>query len=159
MESSGSIERIASLYRLRLKRDCCGDWTVAGKYGHIFVIAPGRLGIVLESQSTDERFDYTLRSRKRRAIAASFVLRQEGDFESILSFDQSDELQARFAVRLIQARRIRKAVLPSDAQLQLRALFSSRARSKRARLDPKNDRSQLIGGDPREPERRLANRL
>jgi hypothetical protein len=146
MESPISIGRFAERHQVRLKRDGYGDWTVGGKYGDIFVDASYRFGIVFESRSNDERFDYTLRSRKRRAIAAGFVLHQEGDFEAILSFDHGNELQVCLSIRLIQAKRIRKAVRPSDAQVQSRALFSSKARSKRPRLDQRNDALQVIVG-------------
>jgi hypothetical protein len=52
-----------------------------------------------------------------------------------LLFDPADPKQARLAVRLIQAKKIRQASRPTDAQLRARALFSSKARSKRPCFD------------------------
>jgi hypothetical protein len=43
--------------------------------------------------------------------------------------------QAQLAIRLIEAKKIRKTAEPSDAQLRSRALFSSRARSRRLCFD------------------------
>jgi hypothetical protein len=118
-------------YWLRVKRDDCGDPIIRGKLGHLYEYSAGRIGIVLEAPSKSAALDATLRSRKRRAIAAGFNLRQEGDSEAILLFDPADTKQARLAIQLIHAKKIKKAPRPTDAQLRARALFSSKARSKR----------------------------
>jgi hypothetical protein len=117
-------------YRLRVTRDHCGYPIIRGKFGHIYEHGSGIFGIVLEAATTDIRYDTTLRSRKRRAVVGGFVLHQEGDCEAILLFDPSDSDQAQLAIRLIEAKKIRKAARPTDAQLRSRTLFSSRARSR-----------------------------
>ncbi|HUJ31781.1 MAG TPA: hypothetical protein VLY23_10920 [Candidatus Acidoferrum sp.] len=121
----------AGRYRLRIKRDACGDLIAPGKFGHLYEHDAGRFGIVLEAPADTARLDRTLRARKLRAIAAGFLLHQEGDCEAILLFDPADVKQVGLAIRLIQAKKIRKLPQPTDAQLRARALFSSKARSRR----------------------------
>jgi hypothetical protein len=122
-------------YRLPVTRDHCNHPIIRGKFGHIHEHGSGLLGIVLEAAANNDRFDTTLRSRKRRAMAAGFVLHQEGDCEAILLFDPADLDQAQLAIRLIEAKKIRKAAKPTDAQLRARALFSSKARPGGPRSD------------------------
>jgi hypothetical protein len=86
-----------------VKRDACGASIIRGKFGHLYEHDAGRFGIVLEAPANSEVLDATLRSRKRRAIAAGFVLRQEGDSEATLLFDPTDMKQARLAIQLEKA--------------------------------------------------------
>ena len=125
----------ANANRLRIKTDACGDSFVPGKLGHLYEHDAHRFGIVLEAGACGASLNTTLRARKRRAIAAGFGLHQEGDCEAILLFDPTDVIQARLATRLIDAKKIRKAARPTDAQLRSRALFSSRSRSRRPCFD------------------------
>ena len=135
MGSPSALVEFAQQYGLRVTRDKCGDAVVRGKLGHLYEHDANRFGMVLEASTNGPHFDNTLRSRKRRAITSGSILHQEGDFESILLFDPTDERQAELATRLIKAKKIRTAPQASDAQLQVRALFSSRARSKRSCFD------------------------
>jgi hypothetical protein len=143
MESPTTLAGFAEQYRLRVKHDDCGDPIIRGKFGHLYEHCADRLGIVLEAPADSTLLPNTLRSRKRRAIAAGFLLHQGGDCESILLFDPTDVKQARLAIRLIQAKKIRQAAQPSDAQLRARALFSSKARSRRPCFD--QDTSAVLG--------------
>jgi hypothetical protein len=139
MESPTTLAGFAEQHRLRVKRDECGDLVIRGKFGHLYELDAGRFGIVLEAPADNARSDKALRARKRRAIAAGFPLRQEGDFEGILLFDPGDPKQTGLAVRLIHAKKIRQAAPPTDAQLRVRALFSSRARPRRPCFDQKTN--------------------
>jgi len=130
-----TLLEFARQYRLRLNRDECHDAVVRGKFGHLYEHDTSRFGVVFEAPANGRRFDNKLRFRKRRAITSGFSLLQEGDFEAILLFDPTDANQARIAIRLIQAMKIKRAPRPSDAQLRARALFSARARSKRPSFD------------------------
>jgi hypothetical protein len=135
MGSPTTLAEYGEKYRIRMKRDECGDSIVGGRFGHLYEQYAGRFGIVLELPADGTRLDNTLRSRKRRALAAGFVLHQEGECEAILLFDPSDRKQAALAIRLIQAKKIRKAPRPTDAQRRARALFSFKARSRRPCFD------------------------
>ena len=144
-----TLARFAECYRLRVRRDECGDTIVRGKLGHLYEHDAGRFGIVLEAPSDDARSDKTLRARRRRAIAAGFLVHQEGEFEALLLFDPGDGKQALLAVLLIQAKKIRQAAQASDAQLRARALFSSKARSRRACID--QNTNAIVGQGRCEP--------
>jgi hypothetical protein len=135
MGSQRTLAKYGEQYRVRVKRDECGDSIVCGRFGHLYEHDANQLGIVLDASPDNLRSDSTLRARRRRAIAAGFIVHQEGDCEAILLFDPSDLDQAHLAVRLIQAKRIRKTARPTDAQLRARALFSSQARSGRPCLE------------------------
>jgi hypothetical protein len=135
MGSSKTLAEFAQQYGLRVTRDRCRDAVVRGKFGHMYEHDTMRFGMVFEASANGRRFDNSLRSRKRRAIASGFILYQEGDFESILLFDPTDKRQAELSTRLIKAQKIKIAPQPSDAQLRVRALFSSKARSKRPCFD------------------------
>ena len=152
MESLTTLAGFAENYRIRVKRDDCGDPIIRGKLGHLYEHDIDSFGIVLESPTEHGRLDNTLRARKRRAIAAGFLVHQEGDSEAILLFDPGDSKQARLAIQLIHTKKIRQAAPPTDAQLRVRALFSSKARSRRpcfdqntdAAIDNEGDTPQLI---------------
>jgi hypothetical protein len=131
VKPSHTFRRFVECYRLRVRLDECRDAIVPGKLGHAYEHDTRWLGVVLEAPAHNARSDKTLRARKRRAVAAGFVLHQEGDVEAILLFDPGDAKQARLAVRLVEAKKIRQTVQPTDAQLRARALFSFKARSKR----------------------------
>jgi hypothetical protein len=148
MGSRNTLKGFAEQHRLRMNSDECHDAMVRGKVGHLFAHDAGWFGIVLEAPANSTFLDNTLRSRKRRAIAAGLLLRQEGDFEAILLFEPTDAKQARLAIRLIQAKKIKKAPPPTDAQLRVRALFSSKARSKRPCFDQNADAAVGQGGNP-----------
>jgi hypothetical protein len=135
MGSSTTLAGFAQQHPFRGKLDACHDAIVPGKLGHLCQHDAARFGIVLEAPADSTRLDNTLRSRKRRAIAAGFLLNQDGDFEGILLFDPADTKQARLAIRLVQAKKIRRAAQPTDGQLRARALFSSKARSRRSCFD------------------------
>ena len=127
-----SAEEFCERYRLRLKRDACGDRIFPGKFGHLYEHAPGVFGLVLEALADSTRLDRTLRNRKRKALAAGFTLHQEGDAEAILLFDPADSKQARLAIRLVGAKSKRVA---SATQLEaLRTATEARriARNHRA---------------------------
>jgi hypothetical protein len=109
-----TISEYAEKYRLRMKRDRCGDLIVPGKLGHLYEHGSGRFGMVLEASADSRRLDNVLRSRKRRALAGGFAIRQEGDSESIVLFDPAEQKQARLALRLVGAKSKRRA---SPAQL------------------------------------------
>jgi hypothetical protein len=131
-----TLVEIAQQQSVRLKRDKCHEEVVHGKLGLLYDHDASRFGMVFEASAKSRRFGNTLRFRKRRAIASRFSLHQEGHFEAILLFDPSDAKQARLAIRLIQAKKIKHAPRPSDTQLRARALFSFRARSKRQSFGP-----------------------
>jgi hypothetical protein len=133
-------------YRVRVNRDECGDSIVRGKFGYIYEHDAQLLGIAFVAPPDKLRLDRTLRARRHRAVAAGFILHQEGDCEAILLFDPSDRKQALLASQLIHVNKIRKAAKPTDAQLRARALFSRQARSGRPCLEQNTSASSEARG-------------
>lgn len=111
-----TIEEFASLYRLRRRKDSCGEQIIPGKLGHIFDHGAGKFGIVLEDTSSGPSRARVLLSRRRAALKAGFSLTQQGDCESVLLFDPFDTAQARKAIRLVRARK-KRLVQSSPASL------------------------------------------
>ena len=96
--------------RLRVRRDECGDVVVVGKLGQLYQHDDGLVGLLLISPNGDDpKLDCTLRSRKRKALAEGLKLHQEGDYESTFLFDSEDKQHTQLAIRLIGARRKRRA--------------------------------------------------
>ena len=111
----GGLADFVEQYRVRVKRDDCGEPIVPGKVGRLYEHDASRFGVVLEVPPDDARSDKTLRARRRRAIATGFVVHQEGEFEALLLFDPGDGKQAALDVRLIRAKKIRQAARATDA--------------------------------------------
>jgi hypothetical protein len=97
MNSPHALQQFAEQHRVRLNRDNCSDAIVRGKLGHLYAHDASRFGIVLEPPANTARLDNRLRSRKRGAITAGFLLHQEEEFEAILLFDPSDSNHAALA--------------------------------------------------------------
>jgi hypothetical protein len=135
------MREFTSSYRLRLKRDRCGDPIIRGKLGHLYEHDLGRFGLVLEAPAGSTRLDRTLRARKHKALAAGFTLHQEGDAEAILLFNPEDHEQAQLAPRLVGAKRRRVA---SEAQL---AVLSRAREASRIAQNPAQRASSRQNGD------------
>ena len=148
MSSPHTLHKFVEHHRLRLTRDECHDAIVRGKLGHLYEHDADRFGIVLQAPTNSAALDATLRSRKRRAIAAGFILSQEGESEAILLFDPADTKQARLSIRLIHAKKIKIAPQPTDAQLRARALFLSKVRSNRPCIRQNTDAEGDKGDEP-----------
>lgn len=124
-------------YRLRVRRDACGDSMIPGKFGHLYEHAVEEFGLVLEDpvrrpvrpgMTATERLPLWLPSRarallarRRKALAAGFVAHQIGEAEAILLFNPSDFHQARLAIRVVGAKTRRRA-----SPEQLKALKTAR---------------------------------
>jgi hypothetical protein len=117
----------ANRYRLRIRRDACGDAITPGRFGHLYEHGAGLLGLVLEDARNGQSRCRSLLARRRKALAAGFRLHQAGDAEAILLFELSNPAQEKLAIRLVGAKRRR---IPSPAQLETlrRAREASRFR-------------------------------
>jgi hypothetical protein len=105
----------ARRYRLRTKRDSCGNPIAPGKFGHLYEHAAGLLGFVLEEPSNGKSIARSLLARRRKALAAGFRLHQAGEVETILLFEVGNLLEEKLAIGLVGAKRRR---VPSPAQLE-----------------------------------------
>jgi hypothetical protein len=112
---SPTLARFAEPYRLRLKRDNCGESIINGKFGHLYEHAAGLLGLVLEESRNGRSKSRSLLARRRKASAAGFRVHQAGEVETILLFEVGNLLKEKLAIRLVAAKRRR---VPSSAQLE-----------------------------------------
>ena len=104
-----SIIAFAEKYRLRVRRDECGDPIVVGKLGELYQHDDGLVGLVLMSPNGDDpKLDNTLRSKMRKALREGLELHQRGDYESSFLFDAENKQHARLAIRLIGCKRKRR---------------------------------------------------
>jgi hypothetical protein len=125
-----TLAQFADQYRLRVKRDDCGDSIIAGKFGHLYEHGNGKFGLVLEDTASAPSRARALLNRLRIARAHGFTLHQAGDCESILLFDPADADQAHVAIDLVGAQRKRRS---SPAQLAVLSR-ARRARQNRQKL-------------------------
>jgi hypothetical protein len=56
MRSPTTLAGFCEYYRLRMKRDECGEPVVRGKFGHLYEHDASRLGIVLEAPPDNAHF-------------------------------------------------------------------------------------------------------
>jgi len=102
-----TIQEFCKLYRLKLTKDKCGEEIIPGKLGHLFDHGHGQFGMVLEDSSSGPSRARLLLSRKKAALKAGFLPKQQGECESVLVFDPQDRKQAKLAVKLVMARKKR----------------------------------------------------
>lgn len=99
----------AEKYRLRVRRDECGDLVVAGRLGQLFQFDENLMGLALISPNGDDpKLDNTLRSRTRKALRKGLELYLRGDYESIFLFSPENRQHARLAIQLIGCKRKRR---------------------------------------------------
>ena len=81
-----SLKQFAERYRLKLRRDECGDFDMVGKCGQVYVYAPGRLAILFLGNTKRQ-----WHAAKKKLAAAGFELMQDCDTEGSASFDPADD--------------------------------------------------------------------
>lgn len=140
-----TFEEFAERYRLKVRRDECGDPVVRGKvwkaqprtvahradrqpYGHhIYEHDLGRLGLCLMFPMTSSPARWT--NAKRKLAAVGFEIRQDGVGEGLSLFDPANEQQARLAIKLAGVRARRQM---SESQKRAAADRLAKAREQRA---------------------------
>ncbi len=100
------LEQFASEYKLRLRKDECGDLMVFAKLGHIYEHGPGAFGVVFSE--SDRYSNRILLARRRQLVKAGLALHQVGDAESIFLFDPKDVIQGKAVIRAVGAHKKRK---------------------------------------------------
>jgi hypothetical protein len=111
-----TIQEFRTRYRLKLTRNKCGEEIIPGKLGHLFDHGHGQFGMVLEDTSSGPSRARLLLSRKKAALKAGFLPKQNGECESVLLFDPQDRKQAELAAKLIMARK-KRSVRANPASL------------------------------------------
>ncbi len=116
-----NIIAFAEKYRLRVRRDECGDPIVPGRFGTISEYGEDVFALIFLADANDKDRDNILRSRIRRALAAGLQPSQVGDYEAVLLFEGNDQAQVRAAMKLAGIKRRRRATgrpfTPARAQV------------------------------------------
>jgi len=125
------IEQFAEQYRLRVKRDSCGEKIVSGKFragrgrpedhSHIFENGDDQFGLCLLF-ATARKFGSVM----RKLLAAGFTLGQIGDTEGTFLFDPANTRQAKLAIRVVGTRQ--KRILSPEQLAQLSEIRLERFR-------------------------------
>lgn len=99
-----TLEKFAQDHRVRLRRDQCGEQIVSGRAGHVYDTADGlRFGVLLMFNSPRK-----WNSAKKKLEAGGFTIRQDADCEGTALFCPSNMDQAKTAIEIVRARRIRQ---------------------------------------------------
>jgi hypothetical protein len=121
-----TINDLSEPYRVRVKKDSCGEVTAPGTYGHVFEHGPERFGIFLQDHppARPSRAKALL-ARRREALAAGFTPSQIGDCESALLFDPTIQAQVKLALKLVGTRKKRQ-ISPEHLQKLMAATQKTR---------------------------------
>ena len=96
------IHQFAERYKLRVKKDECGDPIVQGSLGHLYEYGESMLGVCFMPPGKPRPKKWV--SICRACEAVGMTLRQEGDTEGCLSFHPANRAQARAAIKAVGAR-------------------------------------------------------
>jgi hypothetical protein len=121
-----TIQQFAQRYRLKVRKDECGDPIILGgrKQGtdhHIYDNGDGRLGVCLMFGEHPAKWTYA----KQKGLSAGLIVRQDGSGEGTMLFDPQESNQARMAMRLTGAR-IKRTLTPEQAQALTERLVTAR---------------------------------
>ncbi len=143
------IAQFAETYRVRTRRDECGETIVCGKlwkaqpkphrmYGHqIYDHGEGRFGLILMFAVDDGKEiggsgkSARWNNAKKKLLAAGFTLKQDGDAEGVCLFDPNNKAQSALALKLARVR-FRRTVEMTPEQRKAVAERFAAARTKAA---------------------------
>jgi hypothetical protein len=125
------IEQFAERFRVKTRRDECGDTIIPGKQhkfadgqSNIFAgFDNGHFGVALLF-GTKTKWTYA----RRKLEAAGFHIQQLGETEGVLTFDPANNQQARLAIKAAGVRTKKNMAPPSAAQLAQREKFAASRR-------------------------------
>ena len=103
-----TIEQFAETYRVKPRKDSCGDRIVPGKprqtrwpeeKSHIYEGDNGQFGLSLMNPLPYPEGKAKYTNAKKRLLEAGFIQGQDGDSEGTFLFDGSNAVQAKLAIR------------------------------------------------------------
>jgi hypothetical protein len=108
-----TIIELPNHQRLRLINDSCGESIIQGRLGKDANISEFSLRNPDETESamcwlTDHRRTGLWNATKKKCLVAGVRLHQDGDAEGIFVFDPSNPIQAKLAIKSVQAKSKRK---------------------------------------------------
>ena len=117
------LTTFATDHRLRIQRDECGDLIIPSPLGNLYQYSSIELGLmVLPPSSSHPRLWNSIREK---CLAAGMTLRQNGDTEGSVSFDPTNQDQAKLAIKLAKVRP-KWQMSPERREAQLVVLANAR---------------------------------
>ena len=113
-----------------LRRDACGDWSIAGRRGHVYALQGGFQLVFTgqEGAESAQRWTYA-----KRRMPNDAKLTQDGDFDGTLILPRlptpAEAAELRTILGIYQAKHYGP---PSDVQVAHRVAFGERARREAA---------------------------
>jgi hypothetical protein len=104
------MDFFSTKYRVKLRRDECGEVVAKGKIGQIYQHSETRMGLMLMPGKP-----FVWSNAKKKLLAAGFEIHQDGDREGSALFSAEDGAQVKLAMKLARVKTRRKA---SPAQLE-----------------------------------------
>ena len=138
---SAEVKLFADTYRVRARRDECGELILPGRIGHVYEHGAGKFGIYL-SCATKRAWS----SAKRTLTAAGFTIRQNGETEGTALFDPENEQQARLALEIARIRKRRVVTAEHRQRMAERMRSIKRGVSADKSADPKGNEAKDVGG-------------
>ncbi len=139
---SPEVRQFADTYRVRARRDECGELILPGRIGHVYEHGPGRFGVYLSCASAR-----AWSAAKRTLTAGGFTIRQNGDMEGTALFDPDNAHQARLALEIARIRK-RRVLTPEQRQRMAIQLRSVKRGGSAARNDDPAPRDAEHAGSP-----------
>lgn len=99
------MKSFADKFRLKLKRDECGELYVPCRRGQIHDHGNGKFAVLMIGPAATPR---AWSATCPTLLRAGFVLHQDGDAEGSLLFDHANVEQCRLAIWIMAARRARR---------------------------------------------------
>jgi hypothetical protein len=115
------LGRVASKFRLRVRRDECGDPVIPGRTGQLYVHDDSLLGVLVFLPSKR-----AWSHARKRLLVAGFTLFQDCDIEGTAGFDPRNRAQVDLAIKVAGVKRRRRISRETAARL---ASFSKSRRS------------------------------
>ena len=113
-QSRDTLQNFAERYRLKVKRDECGDLFIPGRLGQIYEYGSGRLAVLFLSDSKRQ-----WNAVRKKLAAAGFQILQDAETEGSAIFDRAHDRQCNLAIQVIRAKKRR--VVSAAQREQLRA--------------------------------------
>jgi hypothetical protein len=138
-----SIKEFAERYRVKTKRDSCGEDIVTGSLrpkdmparveyaAHVFDCGDGKRSGLLLLFQTKPKWTYA----KKKLVAAGFTIKQDGDTEGTALFDPENCAQADVAFRVARIR-VRKELTPERREALSARLSAARQSKTASNLGP-----------------------
>lgn len=121
-----TIEDIAKKYKLRTKKDDCGDVVIPGRLGHLYMYDDDVVGAMFIPEKLLKGWN----ARRDDLVYAGAKVVQNGDFEGAVAFPAQSADVIKLAVKLLRLYRKRN-VSPEAKEKRLVGLKKAQAARRR----------------------------